>query len=266
MTGTGSVVPCGRWHRSTPTVLRPGTPLCRTEHEVGQGLGVGDLLRYLELRHKVEIYDRTGHLVECPLDELNRPASGPQVALRIPPAAEEIQAPFSGWRTELVTCRKYATAARSSAAARLMSQVGLRINELIRLNLADVHWDLGTFRPTSRPARQGQPRTGSQGPAGVTDQRRPRPAAVVRRGCLRLLRCRPRHPGRAAVSLRNAASPWVGTAGPTTTPCAPHSPGSPNATCPPGRAADPACASALLRLPTVTEQDGPARRPGAARA
>ena len=131
----------GRRQRFFGQALRSAAP--NTKSAKASALAI--FFRYLELRHKVEIYDRTGHLVECPLDELNRPASGPQVALRIPPAAEEIQAPFSGWRTELVTCRKYATAARSSAAARLMSQVGLRINELIRLDLADVHWDLGTF-------------------------------------------------------------------------------------------------------------------------
>lgn len=101
--------------------------------------------RYLELRHKVEVYHRTGHLVECPLDELNRPPSGADVALRVPPAAAEIQTLFTAWRSELVSCRRYATAARNYAAARLMSQVGLRINELIRLDLADVRWDLGTF-------------------------------------------------------------------------------------------------------------------------
>jgi site-specific recombinase XerD len=101
--------------------------------------------RYLELRHRVEVFHRTGHLVESPLDELNRPASSTDAALRIPPSAAEMLALFTGWRGELATCRKYATAARNYAAARLMTQLGLRINELVRLDLADVHWDLGAF-------------------------------------------------------------------------------------------------------------------------
>lgn len=100
--------------------------------------------RFLELRHKAEVFDRTGHLVDCPLDELNRPAKD-NGALRIPPSADEVQVLFTGWRSELSTCRKYATAARNYAAARVMSQVGLRINESIKLDLADVHWDLGAF-------------------------------------------------------------------------------------------------------------------------
>lgn len=101
--------------------------------------------RYLELRHKVEVFHRPGHLVECPLDELNRPAAGPDAALRIPPSETEMRALIVGWRGELSTCRKYATAPRNYAAARLMTQVGLRINELVRLDLADVQWDLGPF-------------------------------------------------------------------------------------------------------------------------
>jgi site-specific recombinase XerD len=101
--------------------------------------------RYLELRHKVELYHRTGHLVECPLDELNRPASNGDVVLRVPPSAAVLQALFSSWRDELASCRKYATAARNYAASRLMAQVGLRIGELIRLDLTDVRWDLGAF-------------------------------------------------------------------------------------------------------------------------
>jgi site-specific recombinase XerD len=101
--------------------------------------------RYLELRHKVEIYHRTGYAVECPLDELNRPPGGSQVLIRVPPSEQEMSALFGGWRGELATCRKYATAARNFTAARLMSLVGLRINELIRLDLADVRWELGAF-------------------------------------------------------------------------------------------------------------------------
>jgi integrase len=48
-------------------------------------------------------------------------------------------------RAELATCRKFAPAARSYAAARLMADVGLRVNEVSHLDLADVKWDLGRF-------------------------------------------------------------------------------------------------------------------------
>jgi integrase/recombinase XerD len=100
---------------------------------------------FLELRHKVELHQLTGRLVECPLDEINRPRGPHDMALRIPPSEREIQGLFVGWRHELVTCRKYAPTARNYAAARLMADVGLRLNEVRSLDLADVHWDLGRF-------------------------------------------------------------------------------------------------------------------------
>src|SRR5215831_5492921 len=37
---------------------------------------------FLELRHKVEIHQMTGHVVACPVDELNRPRGGRDAALR----------------------------------------------------------------------------------------------------------------------------------------------------------------------------------------
>ena len=52
---------------------------------------------------------------------------------------------FAGWRGELAECRKFAPAARNYAAARLMAEVGLRVNEACQLDLDDVKWDLGRF-------------------------------------------------------------------------------------------------------------------------
>ena len=100
---------------------------------------------FLELRHKAEIYQLTGYVAECPLDEMNRPRGGGRAALRIPPDAGQVEKLFTGWRQELATCRKFAPAARNYAAARLMAQVGLRVNEARMLDLDDVRWDLGRF-------------------------------------------------------------------------------------------------------------------------
>jgi site-specific recombinase XerD len=101
--------------------------------------------QFLELRHKVEIHQLTGRIVECPIDEMNRPRGRKDAALRIPPGEAEIGLLFAGWREELATCRKFAPTARNYAAAKLMSQVGLRINEARWLDLDDVKWDLGRF-------------------------------------------------------------------------------------------------------------------------
>lgn len=100
---------------------------------------------FLDLRHKVEIYNLTGRVVECPIDEVNRPRGAKDAALRIPPTKAEVETLFTGWRSELATCRKFAPTARNYAAAKLMAGVGLRVNEVCQLDLADIKWELGRF-------------------------------------------------------------------------------------------------------------------------
>ena len=101
---------------------------------------------FLELRHKAAVYEMTGHVAVCPVDEMNRPRGGrAQGLLRIPPSAEQVARLFGGWRGELATCRKFAPAARNYAAARLMADVGLRVNEARCLDLAGIKWELGRF-------------------------------------------------------------------------------------------------------------------------
>jgi site-specific recombinase XerD len=100
---------------------------------------------FLELRHKAEIYNLAGRVVQCPIDEHNRPRGAKQAALRIPPTEAEVETLFAGWRSELATCRKFAPTARNYTAARLMAGVGLRVNEACHLDLADIKWELGRF-------------------------------------------------------------------------------------------------------------------------
>ncbi|MEV4201914.1 tyrosine-type recombinase/integrase [Micromonospora globbae] len=100
---------------------------------------------FLELRHKVEIHALTGRVVQCPIDEMNRPRGRKDARLRIPPSEVEVAQLFAGWAGELASCRKFAPAARNYTAARLMAEVGLRINEARSLDLTDVKWDLGRF-------------------------------------------------------------------------------------------------------------------------
>ena len=100
---------------------------------------------FLELRHKVEIHQMTGRVVECPIDEMNRPRGRHQAKLRIPPAAGQVDRLFAGWREDLAEGRKFAPTARNYTACRLMADVGLRVNEVCKLDLADIKWDLGLF-------------------------------------------------------------------------------------------------------------------------
>jgi integrase/recombinase XerD len=54
-----------------------------TRHARSRALRVYFL--FLEIRHKVEIHQLTGRVVQCPIDEMNRPRGAGRVALRIPP-------------------------------------------------------------------------------------------------------------------------------------------------------------------------------------
>jgi site-specific recombinase XerD len=101
--------------------------------------------QFLDLRHRAEIYQLTGQAVQCPLDEINRPRKRGEIAIRVPPTETEVDRLFAGWRADLASCRKFATAARDYAAARLWSMVGLRINESRMIDLHDIKWELGMF-------------------------------------------------------------------------------------------------------------------------
>ncbi len=124
----------GRVLRAAPS----GTRLARSQ-------ALRTYFEFLELRHKIELHQLTGRVVACPIDEINRPRGTKDARLRIPPRAEELAGFFAGWATELASCRKFAPAARNYTAAKLMAEVGLRVNEARHLDLADVKWELGPF-------------------------------------------------------------------------------------------------------------------------
>lgn len=134
MDPTDADVYFGRMLRSAPSGTR-----------LGRSQALRTYFEYLELRHGVEIHAMTGRVVDCPIDEMNRPRGKKDAKLRIPPRAEEMAGFFTGWAGELASCRKFAPAARNYAAAKLMAGVGLRVNEARHLDLADVHWELGRF-------------------------------------------------------------------------------------------------------------------------
>ena len=111
----------------------------------GRAQVIRTYFEFMELRHRAEIHRLTGKVAQCPIDAMNRPRGGGMASLRIPPSAEQVGRLFTGWRDELASCRKFAPMARNYAAARLMADVGPRVNEVRHLDLADVKWDLGRF-------------------------------------------------------------------------------------------------------------------------
>jgi len=139
-------------------VLRDAKPSTR----VGRAAALTVYFQFLELRHKIEIYNLTGQVIECPLDEMNRPRASADPQLRIPPSDAEIEQLFSGWREELATCRKFAPTARNYAAARLITDVGLRVNEARMLDLDDVRWELGRFGKLNVRFGKGSRRRGAK--------------------------------------------------------------------------------------------------------
>jgi integrase/recombinase XerD len=50
-------------------VLREAKPPTRT----GRAAALTVYFQFLELRHKIELHNLTGRVIECPLDEMNRP-------------------------------------------------------------------------------------------------------------------------------------------------------------------------------------------------
>lgn len=122
-------------------VLRKAGPSTRT----GRAAALAVFFEFLGLRHKVEIHNLTGRVVQCPLDEMNRPRASVEPLLRVPPTEVEVEQLCAGWREELVACRKFAPTARNYAVARLAADVGLQINEARMLDLDDVRWEPGRF-------------------------------------------------------------------------------------------------------------------------
>ncbi|MFF8604052.1 tyrosine-type recombinase/integrase [Streptomyces sp. NPDC015232] len=137
-------------------VIRDATPSLRA----GRAGAVSVFFDFLDLRHRAELHQLTGRLVECPLDEMNRPRATVTSQLRIPPTGDEVERLFAGWRDDLATCRKFAPAARNYAVARLSADVGLRINEARMLDLDDVRWDLGRFGKLNVRFGKGSRRSG----------------------------------------------------------------------------------------------------------
>ena len=137
---------------------------------------------FLELRHKVELHNLTDSVVECPLDEINRPRASVDPQLRIPPTVDEVEQLFAGWRAELATCRKFAPTARNYAVARLVADLGLAYQRSPDAGSGRRAVGVGPVRETECPSRQGISPQGPQTAAGSADQRRRPQSALVYRG------------------------------------------------------------------------------------
>jgi integrase/recombinase XerD len=109
----------------------------------GKAGAIDTFFGFLEVRYRGELHELTGRLVASPIDQVNRPHHSGDFTVRVPPSPAALAAFFAAWRAELATCRKWLTAARHYAMARLAAEVGLRLRELCALAVEDVHFDHG---------------------------------------------------------------------------------------------------------------------------
>jgi integrase len=109
----------------------------------GKAGAIDFFYRFLELRYRGELHELTGRLIASPIDEVNRPRHSGDFTVRVPPTPAALAGFFAGWRDELAGTRKWLTAARHYAMARLAAEVGLRLRELCTLGLDDLHFEHG---------------------------------------------------------------------------------------------------------------------------
>ncbi|GAA2350370.1 tyrosine-type recombinase/integrase [Streptomyces kunmingensis] len=107
-----------------------------------------DMLRafhtFVRLRHGAEIRAVYGTTVAEPLDRFNRLRHvWDEPSRRLPPTAERLAAFFAHARARLATVSDYPAAARDYALLRTLYHSAPRLSEALRLELCDVHPDLG---------------------------------------------------------------------------------------------------------------------------
>ena len=103
--------------------------------------------RFLEVRKAAEIEAAFGVRLACPVDEFNaaRHVNDDSPAAEAPPTPERVAAFFEFLKGRIATARKYAPAARDYALFRTLYHAGLRSEEVVMLDRADVHFGRGTF-------------------------------------------------------------------------------------------------------------------------
>ena len=230
-------------------VLRDARPSTRT----GRAAALTVYFQFLELRHKIELHNLTGRVIECPLDEMNRPRASVGPQLRVPPAEAEVGQLFAGWREELASCRKFAPAARNYAAARLAADVGLRINEARMLDLDDVRWELGRFGKLNVRHGKGSRRRGPKPRLVPLINGADRACGGSSRTCGAC--SAPTTPGPAPRCSPPSASAWMAPVHGRPPMCsASRWPRPPPAICRPGRASSPRMCCGISAPPSSTSR------------
>lgn len=108
-----------------------------------RALALRQFFEFLLLRYEGDIRRLTGHTIDQPIDEFNRPSKPYHHVIRVPPAQDDVEDLFAGWRQALPEARKFLPVARDYLAASLWRRAGLRISETVMLDIRDWRPDLG---------------------------------------------------------------------------------------------------------------------------
>jgi site-specific recombinase XerD len=102
---------------------------------------------FLAARKQAEIQAWFGVRLADPVDEFNaaRHVGNDSPGVAPPPTHERMDAFFGFLRERLATCRKFAPAARDYALVRTLYHAGLRAEEAVSLEVADLHFTRGPF-------------------------------------------------------------------------------------------------------------------------
>ncbi len=103
--------------------------------------------RFLEVRKAAEIEAAFGVRLACPLDEFNAAhhVSDDSPTAQAPPTPQRVAGFFEFLKSRIATARKYAPAARDYVLFRTLYHAGLRSEEVVMLDRADVHLGRGPF-------------------------------------------------------------------------------------------------------------------------
>ncbi|MDX5810229.1 MULTISPECIES: tyrosine-type recombinase/integrase [Bacillus cereus group] len=106
---------------------------------------ISTFYEFLRSRKSIEIFNIVGVLVPNVIDDFNKffHRKDDNDIRVVPPKKEVLDMFFDGLKNQIMNGRKYYTAARDYVFFKVLLLTGLRINELIMLDINDIRFDLG---------------------------------------------------------------------------------------------------------------------------
>src|SRR5699024_7766502 len=124
---------------------------------------ISTFLEYLRSRKSIEIYNTLGVRVPDVFDQFNKFLHRKDDNdIRVAPPKKDVRHSFfSSLKENMRTNRKYKTIARDYVFFKLLGMIGLRIFELIMININDIRFDLGSSGVGKIHVRYGKGSRGS---------------------------------------------------------------------------------------------------------